>query len=102
MGSDIDLYGYGAMPELTNNARRYKGALISREEMTSKAESPKRMFVLTEDLIRRGYSNNEIEGFSGGNFKRVLSQIGAVVTVRAPRPVMNMRTIFGLNPCCSL
>jgi membrane dipeptidase len=33
------------------------------------------MFDLTEGLIRRKYSDAEIEGILGGNFIRVLSQI---------------------------
>jgi len=35
----------------------------------------RRMFDLTEGLIRRKYSDREIEGILGGNFKRVLEQI---------------------------
>ncbi|HEX9660066.1 MAG TPA: membrane dipeptidase [Rhodothermales bacterium] len=38
-------------------------------------DHPKRMFDLTEGLIRRGYGDQEIEGILGGNFKRVLGQI---------------------------
>ena len=38
-------------------------------------DHPKRTFDLTEALIRRGYSDTDIEGILGGNFKRVLSQI---------------------------
>jgi membrane dipeptidase len=36
------------------------------------------MFDLTEGLIRRQYSDADIEGILGGNFKRVLSQIWTV------------------------
>jgi microsomal dipeptidase-like Zn-dependent dipeptidase len=36
---------------------------------------PKRMFDLTEGLIRRKYSDADIEGILGGNFERVLTQI---------------------------
>jgi len=38
-------------------------------------DHPKRMFDLTEGLIRRKYSDAEIEGILGGNFIRVLSEI---------------------------
>jgi membrane dipeptidase len=38
-------------------------------------DHPKRMFDLTEGLLRRKYSDQEIEGILGGNFKRVLGQI---------------------------
>ena len=35
----------------------------------------KRMFDITDGLIRRGYSNADIELILGGNFRRVLGQI---------------------------
>jgi membrane dipeptidase len=80
VGSDIDLYGYDAMPPELNKQLRagYKGSYSFREKIDVEGlNHPKRMFDLTEGLIRRGYSNNEIEGILGGNFKRVLSQIWA-------------------------
>jgi membrane dipeptidase len=40
-------------------------------------DHPKRMFDLTEGLIRRKYSDAEIAGVLGGNFARVLGQIWA-------------------------
>jgi membrane dipeptidase len=36
---------------------------------------PLRVYDLTEGLIRRGYSNSNIQLILGGNFKRVLSEI---------------------------
>lgn len=39
---------------------------------------PKRVFDLTEGLIRRGYSNRNIRLILGGNFRRVLAEIWAV------------------------
>jgi membrane dipeptidase len=36
------------------------------------------MYDLTEGLIRRKYSDAQIEGILGGNFKRVLSAIWTV------------------------
>lgn len=81
VGSDIDLYGYDAMPPELNKQLRagYKGSYSFREKIDVEGlNHPKRMFDLTEGLIRRGYSDNEIEGVLGGNFKRVLSQIWAV------------------------
>ena len=38
-------------------------------------DHPQRVFDLTEGLIRRKYSDSEIIGVLGGNFKRVLSEI---------------------------
>jgi membrane dipeptidase len=78
VGSDIDLYGYDAMPPDQNRQLRagYKGSYGFREKIDiSGLDHPKRMFDLTEGLIRRKYSDKDIEGILGGNFKRVLSQI---------------------------
>jgi len=78
VGSDIDLYGYDKMPAEMNKQLRagYKGSYAFRERIDVEGlDHPKRMFDLTEGLIRRKYSNTEIEGILGGNFKRVLSQI---------------------------
>ncbi|HWP42830.1 MAG TPA: membrane dipeptidase [Blastocatellia bacterium] len=81
VGSDIDLYGYDAMPPEQNRRLRagYKGSYAFREKIDVEGlNHPKRMFDLTEGLIRRKYSDKEIEGILGGNFKRVLSQIWTV------------------------
>jgi len=81
VGSDIDLYGYDAIPAEQNKRLRaaYKGSYGFREKIDIEGlNHPKRMFDLTEGLIRRKYSDTEIEGILGGNFKRVLSDIWAV------------------------
>jgi membrane dipeptidase len=81
VGSDIDLYGYDAMPPELNRQLRagYKGSYGFREKIDVEGlNHPKRMFDLAEGLVRRKYSDKEIEGILGGNFKRVLSQIWTV------------------------
>ena len=81
VGSDIDLYGYDAMPPELNRQLRagYKGSYGFREKIDVEGiDHPRRMFDLTEGLIRRKYSDKDIEGILGGNFKRVLSQIWTV------------------------
>jgi membrane dipeptidase len=81
VGSDMDLYGYDAMPPELNKQLRagYKGSYGFREKIDIEGlNHPKRMFDLTEGLIRRKYSDAEIQGILGGNFKRVLSQIWSV------------------------
>jgi membrane dipeptidase len=81
VGSDIDLYGYDAMPPELNKRLRagYKGSYGFREKIDIEGlNHPKRMFDLTEGFIRRKYSDKDIEGILGGNFKRVLSQIWSV------------------------
>ena len=78
VGSDIDLYGYDAMPSELNKQLRagYKGSYAFREKIDIEGlNHPKRMFDLTEGLIRRKYSDADIEGILGGNFERVLAQI---------------------------
>lgn len=56
---------------------------MSRRSLVAQAAAgglnhPKRKFDLTESLIRREYSDAEIEGILGGNFRRVLSDIRTV------------------------
>jgi membrane dipeptidase len=78
VGSDMDLYGYDAMPPELNKQLRagYKGSYAFREKIDIEGlNHPKRMFDLTEGLVRRKYSDSEIEGILGGNFERVLAQI---------------------------
>ena len=77
----MDLYGYDAMPAELNKQLRaaYKGSYAFREKIDIEGlNHPKRMFDLTEGLIRRKYSDADIEGILGGNFERVLAQIWTV------------------------
>lgn len=78
IGSDIDLDGYDDMPEEQGRRLRegYKGSYAFREKIDVDALAhPRRVFDLTEGLIRRGYSDNDIESILGGNFRRVLGEI---------------------------
>jgi membrane dipeptidase len=78
VGSDIDLYGYDAMPPEANKQLRagYKGSYGFRDKIDIEGlNHPQRMFDLTEGLIRRKYSDRDIELILGGNFKRVLAEI---------------------------
>ena len=81
VGSDMDLDGYDDMPPEENKRLRagYKGSYGFREKIDIEGlDHPKRMFDLTEGLIRRKYTDREIELILGGNFKRVLAQIWTV------------------------
>lgn len=81
VGSDMDLDGYDDMPPDLNTRLRagYKGSYAFREKIDIEGvDHPKRMFDLTEGLIRRKYNDADIEGILGGNFRRVLSQIWTV------------------------
>ncbi len=78
VGSDMDLHGYDAMPAEANKQMRasYKGTYGFRDKIDIEGlDHPKRMFDLTEGLIRRKYSDANIEGILGDNFRRVLTQI---------------------------
>jgi membrane dipeptidase len=78
VGSDIDLYGYDAMPEeeLKRLRGSYRSSYAFREKIDIEGVNhPRRMFDLVEGLIRRKYSVRDIEGILGGNFRRVLAQI---------------------------
>ena len=76
-GSDSDLYGYDKLPpEVIARMRAgYKGSYGLREKIDIEGlNHPKRVYDLTEGLLRRKYSARHIELILGGNFKRVLSQ----------------------------
>jgi len=78
LGSDMDLDGYDDLPPEENKRLRanYKDSYGFREKIDIEGlDHPKRVFDLTEGLIRRKYSDQNIEMMLGGNFKRVLAQI---------------------------
>ena len=56
----------------------YKSSYAFREKLdTDGFDHPKKVFDLTEALIRRGYSDSNIEAVLGGNFRRLLGTIWA-------------------------
>ena len=85
VGSDMDLDGYddlepAALQQLKAN---YKESYRFRDKIDIEGlDHPRRMFDLTEGLIRRRYSDAEIRLILGDNFARVLSEIWPA---RAPR-----------------
>ena len=81
VGSDIDLVGYDAMPADENKQLRagYKGSYGFRDKIDIDGYTfAKRPFDLAEALIRRNYSDANIEAILGGNFQRVLKEIWTV------------------------
>ena len=77
VGSDIDLDGYDNMPadQYKRLKESYKGSYAFRDKIDIEGlDHPKRMFDLTEGLIRRGYRDADIAGILGGNFIRVLGE----------------------------
>lgn len=80
VGSDVDLDGYDDLDPATLKQLRssYKNSYSFRDKIDIEGlDHPKRMFDLTEGLIRRKYSDGDIRGILGGNFARVLGQIWA-------------------------
>lgn len=84
IGSDLDIDGFGSPrqadgqqgPMSQPNVERYNAYFT--DEGYAHIEGlnhPKKMFDLTEALIRRGYSDAEIGLMLGGNFVRVLTEL---------------------------
>ena len=82
VGSDLDMVGNpnpiggGMDPKKQPNFDRYHFHTDSAGKLTiTGLDHPKRMFDLTEGLIRRRYSDADITGIVGGNAVRVLTRI---------------------------
>lgn len=77
IGSDIALYGYDALPRALVNASKANlkpGSYNFREKDDVEGlNHPKRIYDLTEGLIRRGYSDGDIALVLGGNARRVFN-----------------------------
>ena len=90
VGSDIDLYGYDALPGPMRKALHasYKSSYAFRDKDDIEGlDHPKRFYDIAQGLIRRGYSDNDISGILGGNFQRVLTKIWSV----SPAPDPNQK-----------
>jgi membrane dipeptidase len=76
IGTDSDLYGYDdTSPEMNKMLRgAYKDSYAFREKIDIDGfDHPLKMFDLTEELIRRKYSDANIRAILGGNFQRLLT-----------------------------
>ncbi len=81
VGSDLDVVGNpnpiggGFQPSSQPNFARYQYHADADGRITVKGlDHPKRMFDLTEGLIRRGYPDADIKAMLGGNAVRVLGE----------------------------
>ena len=75
IGSDADLNGYDDMPpdQYKQLKAGYKSSYAFRDKIDIDGfDHPKKIFDLTEELIRRGYSDANIRLVLGGNFRRLL------------------------------
>lgn len=78
IGSDSDLWGYDKLPEEQRQAIRagYKASYAFRERIdTDGFDHPRRIYSLTDCLIRRGYTDSHITAILGGNFRRMLATV---------------------------
>jgi membrane dipeptidase len=78
IGSDSDLNGYDDMPADQRKMLMdsYKSSYAFRDKLdTDGFDHPKKVFDLTEALIRRGYGDSNIESVLGGNFRRLLGTV---------------------------
>ncbi len=78
IGSDCDLSGYDKLPEAQGKALRaaYKASYAFREKIDiEEFGHPRKIFNLTEALLRRGYGEADIVGILGGNFRRMLRNV---------------------------
>jgi membrane dipeptidase len=81
VGSDIDLDGYDDLPReivAASKAKLKSGYAFREKDDVEGLDHPRRMYDLVEGLIRRGYSNADIELIIGGNARRVLAGIWTV------------------------
>ena len=72
IGSDSDLNGYDDMPadQRKELLAMYKPSYAFRGKLdTDGFDHPRKIFDLTEALIRRGYSDDNITGVLGGHFR---------------------------------
>ena len=78
VGSDADLHGYDQLPpdQYKKLKAGYAASYAFRDRIdTDGFDHPRKMFDLTEELIRRGHSDSDIALVLGGNFRRL---VGAV------------------------
>jgi membrane dipeptidase len=75
IGSDSDLMGYDHMPadQYQQLKAGYKASYAFRDKIdTDGFNHPRKVFDLTAALLRRGYSDANIQAVLGGNFRRLL------------------------------
>lgn len=78
IGSDADLNGYDDMPpaQLKTLRGAYTSAYAFREKIDVDGfDHPLKIYDLTEEMIRRGWSDRNIMLVLGGNFRRLLGGV---------------------------
>jgi membrane dipeptidase len=78
IGTDSDLSGYDALPadQLKALKSYYKQSYAFRDRLDIEGfDHPRKIFDMTEALLRRGYGDENIVGILGGNFRRMLAMV---------------------------
>lgn len=78
IGTDSDLEGYDDLPEKMQKDLRaaYKSSYRFRDKLDIEGfDHPRKVFDLTEALLRRGYTDAHVEAVLGGNFARLLARV---------------------------
>jgi membrane dipeptidase len=78
IGSDADLHGYDDLPREQQRQLKalYKASYGFRDRIDIEGfDHPRKVFDLTEALIRRGYTDAHIRAILGGNFRRLLAEV---------------------------
>jgi membrane dipeptidase len=87
VGSDCDLSGYDALPadQMKQLRGGYKQSYAFRDKIDIDGfDHPKKLFDLTEALLKRGFGDGDIKAILGGNFRRLLTQVWDVAPPAAP------------------
>jgi len=77
IGTDSDLQGYDHMPpdQYEKLKAAYKSTYAFRDKLdTDGFNHPRKIYDLTDALVRRGYSEGNIQAVLGGNFRRLLGE----------------------------
>jgi membrane dipeptidase len=77
IGTDSDLMGYDHMQpdQYAKLKAAYKASYAFRDKIdTDGFNHPKKIYDLTDALVRRGYSDANIQAVLGGNFRRLLGE----------------------------
>jgi membrane dipeptidase len=75
IGTDSDLMGYDHMPpdQYQKLKAGYKSSYAFRDKLdTDGFNHPRKIYDLTDSLVRRGYGDSNIQAVLGGNFRRLL------------------------------
>jgi len=77
IGSDAGLTGYDNMPaeRLKMLRSSYKASYAMRDKLDTDGYGAQRAYALTDAMLRRGYSEENVGAVLGGNFRRLLGEI---------------------------